>query len=81
MNEHPLSEDITQLSDEELEKKYSNLNRRWQIAKRMSMDPYVLHQLDIMLNGIENEKMRRMMLPDTGTSVVLETDPLEKKSS
>lgn len=78
-NEHPLSQDLTKLSDEDLDKKYNELSRRWQIAKRMGMDQYVIHQLDILLDSIESEKYNRIQMPDDGKSVVLETDPVDKK--
>lgn len=79
MNDHPLSQDYGKLSDDELDKKYNELSRRWQLAKRMGMDEYVLHQLDILLNSMEDEKYRRMSLPEPGDGIVLETDPIPKK--
>lgn len=81
MNEHPLSGDLTSLSDDELDKRYNELSRRWHIARRMNMDQNVLHQLDIMLLGMEDEKYRRSMPPEDNKSVVLETDPLPKPES
>lgn len=74
--EHPLAQDFTQLSDDDLDKKYNELSRRWVLAKRMGMDEYVLHQLDIMLNSMENEKYRRMDSPDSTNPVILDTDPI-----
>lgn len=79
MNDHPLSENYGNLSDDELDKKYNELSRRWHLAKRMQMDEYVLHQLDIILNGMEDEKYRRMAAAESVSGVVLETDPLPKK--
>jgi hypothetical protein len=81
MNEHPLSEDLSKLGNDELDKKYNELSRRWQLARRMGMDEYVMHQLDIMLSGMESEKQRRMMLPEDGNHIVLDTDPIIKKTS
>jgi hypothetical protein len=75
-NEHPLSEDLTKLSDDDLSKKYNELSRRWQIARRMNMDSYVMHQLDIMLDGLESERQRRIMFTIDSNSVVVETDPI-----
>lgn len=75
--EHPLAQDFTKLSEDELDKKYNDLSRRWQLAKRMGMDEYVLHQLDIMLTTMETEKYRRMMLPEDESTVILDTDPIE----
>lgn len=76
MNEHPLASDFTSLSDDELDKKYNELSRRWQQAKRIGMDEYVLHQLDILLSTMETEKYRRMDYPEPDNPVVLETDPI-----
>jgi hypothetical protein len=71
MNEHPLSDNLTDLSYDDLEKRLTELNKRWYTAKRMNMDPSVLHQLDIMLQGLEAEKMRRAMTTtDTGGEVI-----------
>jgi hypothetical protein len=81
MNEHPLSEDLSKLGNDELDKKYNELSRRWQLARRMGMDEYVMHQLDIMLSGMESEKQRRLMLPEDHKHVVLDTDPIIKKTS
>lgn len=81
MNEHPLTEDFTRLSDDELDKKYNDLSRRWHLAKRLNMDPYVMHQLDIILTGIESEKFRRIMPAEPIEHVVLETDPLPKEEN
>ena len=78
MNEHPLSGDLRALSDDELDKKYNELSRRWHIARRMNMDQYVLHQLDIMLSGMEDEKQRRILPPEDDKHLVLETDPIIK---
>ena len=77
--QHPLSQDFGKLSDDELDKKYNELSRRWQLARRMGMDEYVLHQLDILLNSMEDEKYRRMSFPESNDGVVLETDPIPKK--
>lgn len=79
MNDHPLFQSLSNLSNDELDKKYNELSRRWQLAKRIGMDEYVLHQLDIMLSGMEEEKYRRMMLPEDDKTVILDTDPLSKK--
>ncbi len=43
------------------------------------MDQYVLHQLDIMLTSIEEEKYRRALLPEDVDPVVIDTDPIESK--
>lgn len=59
-----------------MDKRYNDLSRRWQLAKRMGMDSYVLHQLDIMLSSLEAEKERRMLMPEDGQTVILDTDPL-----
>lgn len=79
--EHPLAQDFTQLSDDELDKKYNDLSRRWILAKRMGMDEYVLHQLDIMLNSMENEKYRRMEIPESDNPVILDTDPITSEEN
>ena len=80
MNDHPLAGDLTSLSNDELDKKYNELSRRWQIARRMSMDQYVMHQLDIMLDSMETEKHRRMMLPEDEKTVIIDTDPIPIKN-
>lgn len=79
--EHPLAQDFTQLSDDDLDKKYNELSRRWVLAKRMGMDEYVLHQLDIMLNTIETEKYRRMDQAESNNPVILDTDPIDTEGN
>lgn len=74
MSNHPLSEDLTTLSIDELDKKYSELMRRYSIARRMQMNEAILHQLDIMIDGIEFEKIRRLQEDTNSDPVVLDTD-------
>lgn len=74
-----MSGDLRSLSDDELDKKYNELSRRWHIARRMNMDEYVLHQMDVMLTGMEAEKERRAMLPEDDRTVILDTDPILDK--
>ncbi len=79
MQEHPLSDDLTKLSQEELDKRYGDLSRRYHSARRMNMNPNVLHQLDILLQGYEYERMRRTLPQDDGNRIVLDTDGDYKK--
>lgn len=77
-NEHPLSEDITKLSADELDKRYTELMKRYAIARRMNMNESVMHQLNILLDSIDNEKMRRLYdQGDDSNPVVIDTDPIE----
>ena len=80
-NSHPLSEDLTKLGQDDLDKRYTELMRRYSLARRMGMDGSVLHQLDLMLDGIEYEKQRRMIEPSNPDPVVIDTDrnTMEKK--
>lgn len=81
--DHPFSVPLTDLTSEELDKRFSDLLRRWQIARRMQMNQYVLHQLDLMLNSVELEKQRRSLIDEKTNGVLLDTDPisiLEPKS-
>ena len=78
INEHPLSEDITKLSVDELDKRYTELMKRYAIARRMNMNEGVMHQLNILLDAIDNEKMRRLYdQPGESIPVVIDTDPIE----
>jgi len=74
MNVHPLSEDLTKLSSDELDKRYGELMRRYSIARRMQMNQDIMHQLDIMLDGIDSEKMRRLTEDSNDDPVVIDTD-------
>lgn len=76
VNDHPFSIPLAELSSEELDKRLSDLLRRWQIARRMQMNQYVLHQLDLMLNSVELEKQRRAFIDDKPDNVLLDTDPI-----
>lgn len=73
-NHHPLSDDLTKLSVDELDRRYTELMRRYATARRMNMAGGVMHQLDILLDGIEYEKMRRMQDHTESDPVVIDTD-------
>jgi hypothetical protein len=74
MNEHPLSDNLQDLSYEDLDKRVNELTKRWHTARRMNMNPDVLHQLNIMLDGLEAEKQRRAFATDDRSGVVIDTD-------
>ena len=74
MNEHPLSDNLTDLSYEDLEQRISKLTSRWYTAKRMNLDPSVLYQLDLLLQGMEAEKMRRAVSQVDKGGEVINTD-------
>jgi hypothetical protein len=79
--EHPFSSGMNDYTVDELDRKYNELMNRFHIARRMGMDQGVLHQLDLLLLGIENEKMRRMSVDDKPNGSILETDPLTTANS
>lgn len=79
MSNHPLFDSLLDLSGDDLDKRYNELSRRWQQARAAGMDQYVLHQLDIMLTAIEEEKSRRALQADDGKTVVIDTDPIKTK--
>lgn len=55
---HPLSGDLTQLSDEELLKKLNELYDK--IKKAYSYrDPAIMHQLQMLLDSYRSEQLRR----------------------
>lgn len=74
MTTHPLSDDLTKLTSEELDKRYSELMRRYSIARRMQMNQDIMYQLDIMMDGISFEKMRRLEEDADANPVVIDTD-------
>lgn len=74
--DHPFNTPLADLTSEELDKRYSDLLRRWQMARRMQMDQHVLHQINLLLNSIELEKQRRGGVDDRPNGVVLDTDPI-----
>ena len=74
LGDHPFSEPLGDLTIEELDKKFSDLMRRFNIARRMNMDQYVLHQLDLLLSTIEAEKERRRSVDEKPGGVILDTD-------
>lgn len=73
MNEHPLANNPSDLSNDELEKRLQELTKRWYTARRMNMDPSIMHQLDLMMQVYEQEKQRRIMNPEN-TGTVIDTD-------
>lgn len=78
--DHPFSEPLNELTSEELDKRHSDLMRRFNIARRMNMDQGVLHQLDLLLLSVEAEKDRRRSIDDRASGVVLDTDAPEQKT-
>lgn len=58
---HPLSGDLTQLSDEELLKKVNELYDRLKKAYYMT-DPSISYQLRLLLESYRNEQQRRAQL-------------------
>lgn len=82
-NYHPLSDDLTKLSIDELDRRYTELMKRYATARRMNMAGSIMHQLDILLDGIEYEKMRRMQDHSESDPVVIDTDrpttPIDKR--
>jgi hypothetical protein len=80
MNEHPLVDNLMELSYEDLDKRINELTKRWHTARRMNMDPQVMHQLDVMLDGLEAEKQRRAFQQDTKGGVVIDTDGTDAKT-
>lgn len=77
--DHPFSEPLNDLTSEELDKRHSDLMRRFNIARRMNMDQGVLHQLDLLLLSVEAEKDRRRAIDDRSAGVVLDTDAIDTK--
>lgn len=73
-NQHPLSDDLTKLSIDELDRRYTEIMKRYATARRMNMAGNIMYQLDILLDGIEAEKMRRMQDPLNDDPVVIDTD-------
>jgi len=65
------------LSYEDLDKRINELTKRWHTARRMNMNPDVMHQLNIMLDGLEAEKQRRAMTLDQKSGVVIDTDGID----
>ena len=72
---HPLGEDLTKLSADELDKKHTEILKRYNISRRMNMMPYVINQLELLLSGIEYERYSRLEKLEPGEDpVVIDTD-------
>ena len=69
-NEHPLADDSTKLTDEQLENRIFELTKRFHIARRMGFNPGMMDQLDLLLQGLEWERSRRAQQPETGGQVL-----------
>jgi hypothetical protein len=74
---HPFSIPLGDLSVDELDKRYNDLMGRFNVARRMQMDQNILHQLDLLLSSIEEEKERRAKVDDKPDGVILDTDPIK----
>ena len=79
VNEHPLGDDLTKLSFDELEQRLTQLNKRWYAAKRMNLSYDVLYQLDLLLQGVEYERQRRSHQQEEKTGVIIDTDVIREQ--
>mgnify|MGYP003342267063 FL=1 len=75
--DHPFSQPLDELTQDELDKRFNDIMSRFNAARRMQMDPNILHQLDLLLVSIELEKERRGALDDGKNGVIIDTDPIE----
>jgi hypothetical protein len=74
--DHPFSTPLEDLTSDELDKRFNDIMTRFNTARRMQMDQNILHQLDLLLVSIENEKERRARVDDKVSSVIIDTDPI-----
>lgn len=72
--------DLTKLSVDELDRRYTEIMKRYATARRMNMAGGVIYQLDMMLDGIEFEKMRRIQEPIDQDPVVIDTDRIPQQN-
>lgn len=75
-SDHPFTSSLSDLSGDELDKKHSELMNKFRMARSMNMDQAVLHQIDLLLNSIESEKIKRQNLDDQPDGVIIDTDPI-----
>jgi len=75
--DHPFSQPLDELTPDELDKKFNDIMARFNTARRMQMDPNILHQLDLLLVSIELEKEKRSSLDDGKNGVIIDTDPID----
>jgi hypothetical protein len=75
--DHPFSQPLDELTPDELDKKFNDIMARFNTARRMQMDPNILHQLDLLLASIELEKEKRSSLDDGKNGVIIDTDPID----
>jgi hypothetical protein len=80
-NDHPFYTPLSEFTSDEIDKLYSDLKNRWNIARHMNMDPAILHQLDLLLGSIEIEKERRYTVDEKPNGVILDTDPIQINGS
>jgi hypothetical protein len=91
MSKHPFFPDLSNLSIEELDKKYTELTNRYTICKKHNMGPNVENQILAMIESIIAEKDERFLemnkaaeakekskeIKKTNSHVVVDTDPIE----
>lgn len=79
---HPLTTNIKELSFEELEKRYQEINKRLQKLRTWNQsENEMYYQLQLMKDDIDFEREERFMLESnkdlvTESSIVVNTDPL-----
>ncbi len=80
---HPLSDNLKNISFEELEKRSGEILKRMQIVRRGGIsNPDIWHQLQNLLDAVTDEKIERAQTmisqaTEKNQSVVINTDPLE----
>jgi hypothetical protein len=75
-NDHPFSAPLDELTTDELDKRFNDIMTRFNTARRLNMPADVLHQLDLLLVSVENERERRTRVDEKPNGVILDTDPI-----
>ena len=71
---HIGQESFNEYSDEELMQRYSQLFRRYEIARRMNMSYSIIYQMELMLTAMDEEKINRLTIPTDDRIMVIDTD-------
>jgi len=78
MSNHPFTQDLSKISQDELDKRHGKLLQRYHSARRMGMNNEVIRQLELFLDDLEEEKNSRLNPKSTdgkdSDPVVIDTD-------
>jgi len=79
MPDSNLTNSLTKMTSEELDKKYSDLTHRFDVCRRLNLGQNVQNQILDLIGLVTSEKDKRLqeLMKQEEKQVVVDTDPIE----